>query len=88
MFTPLPGPRRLPLKLCPPRPTSREVERASIAALLKQSETNVVLVSAPAGFGKSTVMGQWLRSARTRAVPVGWLTVDAADNDPGWRDDE
>ncbi len=77
------GPRPLPLKLCPPRPTPREVERSSISVLLRQTSANLVLISAPAGYGKSTVMGQWLRPLRARGTPVGWLTVDPTDNDPG-----
>ncbi|MFC1879462.1 LuxR C-terminal-related transcriptional regulator, partial [Chloroflexota bacterium] len=39
----------------------------------------LTLVSAPAGFGKTTLVGDWLRSAN---LPVAWLTIDEADNDP------
>lgn len=39
----------------------------------------LVLVSAPAGFGKTTLLGQWLANAA--GVKVGWLSLDAGDND-------
>jgi LuxR family maltose regulon positive regulatory protein len=39
----------------------------------------LTLVSAPAGFGKTTLVSEWL-SAQER--PVAWLSLDEADNDP------
>ena len=39
----------------------------------------LTLVSAPAGFGKSTLLSEW---ARQSAVPVVWLSLDRGDNDP------
>jgi LuxR family transcriptional regulator, maltose regulon positive regulatory protein len=39
----------------------------------------LVLVSAPAGFGKTTFLGDWARSS---AVPVAWLSLEPTDNDP------
>ncbi len=39
----------------------------------------LTLVSAPAGYGKTTLICEGLRGAR---IPVGWLSLDAADNDP------
>ncbi len=39
----------------------------------------MVLVSAPAGSGKSTLINGWLE---TRGAGVGWLQVDEADDDP------
>ena len=50
----------------------------------------LVLISAPAGFGKTTLVTQWLRPGRAEdpaqgrtphAVRVGWLSLDAADTD-------
>jgi hypothetical protein len=38
-----------------------------------------VLVVAPAGFGKTTLVSGWLR---TLSQPVAWVTLDPADNDP------
>src|SRR5215218_904193 len=43
-------------------------------------ERKLILLSAPAGFGKSTVLGTWTsRFGR----PVAWLALDPRDNDPG-----
>ena len=51
----------------------------------------LVLVSAPAGFGKTTLMSQWLATSGptvgegatdVRAVAVAWLSLDAGDSDP------
>lgn len=39
----------------------------------------LTLVSAPAGFGKTTLVSEWL-SAQER--PVAWLSLDETDNDP------
>jgi LuxR family transcriptional regulator, maltose regulon positive regulatory protein len=39
----------------------------------------LVLVSAPAGFGKSTLLAEWVSQAE---LPVAWLSLDAGDNDP------
>jgi LuxR family maltose regulon positive regulatory protein len=39
----------------------------------------MTLVSAPAGFGKTTLLSDWLRQADR---PVAWLSLDDGDNDP------
>ena len=43
-----------------------------------------VLVCAPAGFGKTSLLADW---ARSDGRPVAWLGLDAGDNDPArfWR---
>lgn len=43
------------------------------------SQARLVLVSAPAGFGKTTLLSEWLALSPT---PVAWLALDPADNDP------
>jgi LuxR family maltose regulon positive regulatory protein len=40
----------------------------------------LTLVSAPPGFGKTTCIGAWVN---TLECPVAWLSLDAADDDPG-----
>ncbi|NTU83102.1 MAG: AAA family ATPase [Chloroflexales bacterium] len=40
----------------------------------------LVLVTAPAGFGKSTLVSAWLQRQTT---PSAWLSLDSGDNDPG-----
>lgn len=39
----------------------------------------LTLLSAPAGFGKTTLVADWVRQQDT---PVAWLTLDEQDNDP------
>jgi LuxR family maltose regulon positive regulatory protein len=40
----------------------------------------VILVSAPAGFGKTTLVAEWTKNAQ---LPVCWYTIDESDNAPG-----
>jgi LuxR family maltose regulon positive regulatory protein len=44
----------------------------------------LTVVSTPAGFGKTTMLGDWARRSRK---PAAWLSLDAGDNDPArfWR---
>ena len=44
----------------------------------------LVLVCAPAGYGKTALLADWVRRGRR---PVGWLSLDDGDNDPArfWR---
>src|SRR5947207_5851699 len=39
----------------------------------------LTLVSAPAGFGKTTLLAQWLAQS---GMPVAWLSLEAGDNEP------
>jgi LuxR family maltose regulon positive regulatory protein len=39
----------------------------------------LILLSAPAGFGKTTVLGEWIAD---RGLCVAWLSLDRSDNDP------
>ncbi len=39
----------------------------------------LTIVSAPAGFGKTTVLSTW---TRTQHIPVARLTLEESDNDP------
>ncbi len=57
----------------------RYVDRERLRSRLGAArEARLVLVSAPAGFGKSTLLAEWLRASDARS---SWLTLDARDND-------
>ena len=42
----------------------------------------VAAVEAPAGYGKSTLLSQWREHITERGIASGWLSLEAADNDP------
>src|SRR5215213_1699318 len=42
----------------------------------------LTVVAAPAGFGKTTLLSAWRATAAGSALPVGWVSLDSADNDP------
>jgi LuxR family maltose regulon positive regulatory protein len=46
------------------------------------SRTALTLVSAPAGFGKTTILASWLAAAPSDGPPVAWVSLDQRDNDP------
>jgi LuxR family maltose regulon positive regulatory protein len=67
-------------KLQPPRPRRGVVQRTRLVERLERSgESRFVSVVAPAGYGKTTVLGQW---AARDARPFAWLSLDHRDNDP------
>jgi LuxR family transcriptional regulator, maltose regulon positive regulatory protein len=67
-------------KLMPPRLPSALVQRAGLLARLDQSLTKkVALVTAPTGFGKTTLVRAWIES---RDFLSAWVTLDQHDNDP------
>jgi len=65
-------------KLRPPRSCVELVARGRLVGALRGSTAPLAIVCAPAGWGKTTVLTQWVaRERRTTA----WLQLDAADND-------
>ena len=46
------------------------------------ADARLTLVSAPAGFGKTTVLAAWLDEAAAADRSVAWLSLDATDNEP------
>ncbi len=49
-----------------------------------REDRKLTLICAPAGFGKTTLLSQWVRRVRVAdpGVRVAWLSLDAGDNDP------
>jgi LuxR family transcriptional regulator, maltose regulon positive regulatory protein len=46
-----------------------------------QGGRRLTIVSAPAGFGKTTIVREWIKTCEP-ARPFGWLSLDDGDNDP------
>jgi len=68
----------LATKLFAPRLRDRVVRRQRLTSLLDEA-SGLVVVSAPAGFGKSTILADWLEAGE---VPSAWLSLEPADNEP------
>jgi len=69
-------------KLHPPGVRAEWVERAGLIKELAHTTARLVLVDAPAGFGKTTLVAQW-RSSPTEKRPFAWVSLDRGDSDPG-----
>jgi LuxR family transcriptional regulator, maltose regulon positive regulatory protein len=63
----------------PPAARPGIVARAALVGRLAAARAPVVTVTAPPGYGKTTLMAQWAERLGSR---VAWLSCDDADNDP------
>ena len=75
----------LATKLYMPAARPELVPRPRLTARLDEGlARGLVLVCAPAGYGKTVLLADW---ARRGGQPVAWLSLDAGDNDPArfWR---
>src|SRR5215211_4412942 len=52
-----------------------------IAKLEPEAGRKLTLISAPAGFGKTTLLGEWVAS-RSEVRSIAWASLDDGDNDP------
>jgi LuxR family maltose regulon positive regulatory protein len=57
------------------------VERPELVADLAKSPARLILVDAPVGSGKTTVVAQWRASVPDRRR-FAWMSLDSGDNDP------
>jgi ATP/maltotriose-dependent transcriptional regulator MalT len=74
----------LATKLRPPRPRRRLVARTGLTDRLRVDGgegPRLVLVAGPAGFGKTTLLTQWLAVADSSQRRVAWLALDPHDAD-------
>ncbi len=80
MTAPAPAPSAiLATKLYVPPPRSNAVRRPRLVALLDDGlECNLILVSAAAGFGKTSLLSEWAAGC---GRPVAWLALDEGDAD-------
>ncbi len=74
------SPPILATKLYIPPPRPQVVHRLRLIERLDEGlYRKLTLVSAPAGFGKTTLVSAWVAD---REWPAAWLSLDAGDNDP------
>ncbi len=70
-------------KLHAPRRRRGLVPRPNLTQRLAQgADTKLTLVSAPAGFGKSTLLAEWLGEQAAAGAATAWLSLDPGDNEP------
>ncbi|NMO01620.1 protein kinase [Gordonia sp. TBRC 11910] len=72
-------------KFHPPVRPRVQVRRDRLMNLLRAGERRrLVVIHAPAGYGKTTVAAQWAEALMDDGVTVAWLTVDDDDNNQVW----
>ena len=70
----------LATKLYIPLPRTKVVLRPRLIERLNEGlHRKLTLISAPAGFGKTTLVSEWVAGCER---PVAWLSLDEGDNDP------
>ncbi len=68
-----------------PPPRSAEMPRHRLIQQLNaglQEGRRLALISAPAGYGKTTLIAEWIHSRSVGSLATAWLSLDTADNDP------
>ncbi|MCL4296661.1 MAG: tetratricopeptide repeat protein [Anaerolineae bacterium] len=77
------APLLLTTKLYLPAARQNLVQRPRLLARLAEGFTRpLTLISAPAGFGKTTLISEWHASEGGQDFPLAWLALDDDDNDP------
>ena len=74
--------RLLATKLHSPAVPPKQIHRPQLIQRLNEglaAGRQIALVSAPAGFGKTVCVAEWVS---TVALPVAWLSLDSADDEP------
>ncbi|MFN8596193.1 MAG: LuxR C-terminal-related transcriptional regulator [Anaerolineae bacterium] len=77
-----PPERLLRTKLFAPRTRTDRVARPRLTSRLNEGlDHKVTLISAPAGFGKTTLLSEWCETTKRQAVSIAWVSLDKSDND-------
>lgn len=73
----------LATKLYVPQPRTHKVVRPRLLTRLDGClRTPLTLLAAPAGFGKSTLLTDWIHQPGTSPRHIAWVALDASDSDP------
>jgi LuxR family maltose regulon positive regulatory protein len=76
----LPTSSLLATKLFVVRPRESNIERPRLMRLLDRiPDRRLTMISATAGFGKTTLIGSWIER---NGISAAWLSLDAEDNNP------
>jgi LuxR family maltose regulon positive regulatory protein len=70
----------LTTKLRPPTERPGVVPRPDLVRLLSEASGQLTVINAPAGWGKTTLLAEWI--ARADPATFAWVSLDADDNDP------
>ncbi|HOX30856.1 MAG TPA: LuxR C-terminal-related transcriptional regulator [Spirochaetales bacterium] len=75
----------LATKTRPPRPPRSLIPRPALVERLRAARAPLVLISAPAGFGKTSLAAEYLAALRSaaEAPAAAWLSLEAEDDEPG-----
>jgi ATP/maltotriose-dependent transcriptional regulator MalT len=68
-------------KLHAPRARPEWMARPGLVAQLDATTAGLILVDAPAGFGKTILVAQW-RASLVGRRPFAWVSLDRGDDDP------
>ena len=70
-------------KLTVPRLGRGMVDRPRLFQLVAMEPSpRLIVITAPAGFGKTSFAASWLARLRATGHRTAWLTIDAEDNEP------
>lgn len=70
-------------KLRVPVARERTIARARLTDLLAApNDAGLILVCAPAGYGKTTLLAEWAQSLLKNGAAVIWYSLDPGDDDP------
>ncbi|MFP3566241.1 LuxR C-terminal-related transcriptional regulator [Paraburkholderia sp. SIMBA_030] len=69
-------------KLLPPKQKHQLLKRERLMRdVARHRACRLVLITAPAGYGKTSLLGQVLESLAVQRYPVSWISIDRDDND-------
>jgi LuxR family transcriptional regulator, maltose regulon positive regulatory protein len=70
-------------KVRAPRTRPNLVTRPRLREAIARNEVcPLTLLSAPAGFGKTTLLAEWSEDRSDGGGPVAWVSLEGSDNDP------
>lgn len=70
----------VPTRFAPPRPGAYAVSRDRLLARLRGSrDRKLILITASAGYGKTTLLGQWRQALLADGDAVAWVSIIKAD---------